>query len=584
MSRAIFLVGLLVSAIYLSGCIVPPTLCGNGVCERGETHDNCPHDCPLLGYDLAVIDMNISPEKPKVGDILEIQVTIKNLGVPTSFSGQVDIVYSNGIGQISQAIPGSPDDQLATNEIRVITFTSGRLGIEGDTTITATFRPFGEDVNWANNQKTKIVYVAPALVENRPPVIESSFPLDKIVTLSERETQLFSITASDPDGDELIITWFLNGNNVGDGNQFILNSNGLKSGEHDLNVIASDGKLSADHYWLVIIENVCTGVDDNTYISDANCWCQNGICVNNCIDCDDRNQCTLDDCTYGLCQHVSWREGQQCGPNSVCQNGVCINLCADMNCDDRNPCTIDSCNFGECQYSNQLDGTNCGMGLWCQNGACLSCDDLNWDDNNPCTIDSCDENTGIIHTNVADGTSCGTDKSCWDGICYPTGNYFPVDGTFEDGFVWMKSAGVGTCQIDNNNAFEGNYAMNCTGGDYELKNIENTVLGPWGHYYYYGLLVKPNTTYEFETKFKVINQAVSRCTYVRIGFIMYTSDWEYVVGHFTPDHYASSDWQTLSTTFTTQPNVTISRFHITIGHIYTCSSGEIIFDNMSLRG
>lgn len=49
MKKELFLIGLLAFAIALSGCIEPVptgTVCGNGICEDGETDLSCPEDCP----------------------------------------------------------------------------------------------------------------------------------------------------------------------------------------------------------------------------------------------------------------------------------------------------------------------------------------------------------------------------------------------------------------------------------------------------------------------------------------------------------------------------------------------------------
>jgi len=49
MQKTLFATALLLLAFALSGCIWPP-VCGNGICEIGESHDNCPiesgGDCP----------------------------------------------------------------------------------------------------------------------------------------------------------------------------------------------------------------------------------------------------------------------------------------------------------------------------------------------------------------------------------------------------------------------------------------------------------------------------------------------------------------------------------------------------------
>ncbi|MFH1545638.1 MAG: hypothetical protein ABIE23_06165 [archaeon] len=44
MKKEYLIVAFLVVVILISGCTQPP-VCGNGACEAGENHDNCPQDC-----------------------------------------------------------------------------------------------------------------------------------------------------------------------------------------------------------------------------------------------------------------------------------------------------------------------------------------------------------------------------------------------------------------------------------------------------------------------------------------------------------------------------------------------------------
>jgi hypothetical protein len=84
---------------------------------------------------------------------------------------------------------------------------------------------------------------------NRPPVIETTFPgpLPKIV---EGEAQDFAITASDPDGDDLIVVWYVDGN-IEAVDRFDMNfiSEQDTAGSYKVSVKVSDGEFAVTHEW-----------------------------------------------------------------------------------------------------------------------------------------------------------------------------------------------------------------------------------------------------------------------------------------------------------------------------------------------
>ena len=93
-------------------------------------------------------------------------------------------------------------------------------------------------------------------------------------------------------------------------------------------------------------------------------------------------------------------------------------------CDDKNGCTSDSCSGGVCLFSPITatcdDGNICTASDGCDGGKC-SGSAVNCDDGNPCTDDSCDPKSGCVHTNnsgvCSDNDPCTEGDSCKDGGC-----------------------------------------------------------------------------------------------------------------------------------------------------------------------
>ena len=90
---------------------------------------------------------------------------------------------------------------------------------------------------------------------NLPPVIQSSDPAANI-TIKEGETQSFSVNASDPNGDPLIIEWFLDGSHVGFGPSYNYSPDYQSFGQRTLLAIVSDGQFNVQRAWNVTVADV----------------------------------------------------------------------------------------------------------------------------------------------------------------------------------------------------------------------------------------------------------------------------------------------------------------------------------------
>ncbi|MCG2825873.1 MAG: right-handed parallel beta-helix repeat-containing protein, partial [Thermoplasmatales archaeon] len=90
---------------------------------------------------------------------------------------------------------------------------------------------------------------------NRPPVIQSYTPVTN-PTILETESQMFNITASDPDNDTITISWYLNNSLISTGSSYTFTANYTCAGIYEVKVIVSDGELSASHIWALTVTNV----------------------------------------------------------------------------------------------------------------------------------------------------------------------------------------------------------------------------------------------------------------------------------------------------------------------------------------
>ncbi len=139
-------------------------------------------------------------------------------------------------------------------------------------------------------------------------------------------------------------------------------------------------------------------------------------------ECNDLNECTIDDCVGGVCQNTSVVDGTPCADATVCngaetcQLGVCTTG-TPLNCDDGNLCTADSCDPATgCVFDpitcDDLDACtidSCAPATGCVLDP-ITCDDLD-----ACTIDSCDPATGCVFDPIV----CPAGETCVNGVCEP---------------------------------------------------------------------------------------------------------------------------------------------------------------------
>ena len=84
-------------------------------------------------------------------------------------------------------------------------------------------------------------------VFNAVPAIDSFSPEARTIAISTGQKQDFGVAASDADNDSLAIKWFLDGEEVATGSNYLFTAQ--KSGNFEVKVLVSDGKESTGRRW-----------------------------------------------------------------------------------------------------------------------------------------------------------------------------------------------------------------------------------------------------------------------------------------------------------------------------------------------
>jgi membrane carboxypeptidase/penicillin-binding protein PbpC len=153
---------------------------------------------------------------------------------------------------------GDPENTTLT-EIRW--YRNGILVPELNSTLTvpSSFTSKGEvwyfTVRPSDGKEYGDIYQSPSvLIQNSPPTINSYYPLND-PTIKLGEPQDFNITCTDPDGDTLIIKWYINGTLKEEWNGYTsVTFLPDQAGVYTITVVVSDGQKPASHDWLLTVE------------------------------------------------------------------------------------------------------------------------------------------------------------------------------------------------------------------------------------------------------------------------------------------------------------------------------------------
>lgn len=202
-------------------------------------------------------------------------------------------------------------------------------------------------------------------------------------------------------------------------------------------------------------EDLCTTFD----------LCSGGDCAGFPVDCDDANGCTSDSCdpVEGCLHaplHLAWcDDNDPCTTGDYCEMHQCIGT-GSMNCDDNNQCTLDECQKGfGCQHLS-LNGVSCDDGDeatvhdLCSGDQCVGAPDEDLDgipDEGPelvCIggeVEDCADNcAGSFNPDQADADADGVGDAC--EVC---GDYQPIDGETEPDLGLWSVYPSGSCPDDN---------------------------------------------------------------------------------------------------------------------------------------
>ena len=146
-------------------------------------------------------------------------------------------------------------------------------------------------------------------------------------------------------------------------------------------------------------DGVCEGAE-NVVNCAVDCGCTSPA------DCDDSNECTIDDCVDGACENTPVADDTPC-TGGICCGGSCdpVVCSSAADCDDSEACTIDTCYNGDtCAAYCDNVWPACGIADGCCGPACTPANDPDCD---------C----------VPDGGYCTTNEECCSGSCHPSKNY-----------------------------------------------------------------------------------------------------------------------------------------------------------------
>ena len=145
---------------------------------------------------------------------------------------------------------------------------------------------------------------------------------------------------------------------------------------------------------------VCEGTENV-----VNCAVDCGCTVP--ADCDDSNECTIDDCVGGVCENTPVADDTPC-TGGICCGGTCDDaVCSSgADCNDSEACTTDTCyNAETCDAYCDNTWPACGISDGCCGPAC--------DSGNDPDCEEC----------VPDGGYCTTNEDCCSLSCHPAKNY-----------------------------------------------------------------------------------------------------------------------------------------------------------------
>jgi hypothetical protein len=197
--------------------------------------------------DVAVLNVTVSPTETYVNQIVNINVTVKNKEtVPETFN--VTAYYDSNIIDTQSVVNLAPSSNIT------ITFSWNTSGVQkGIYTISAEAEVVPGETNTTDN-----TYINDTVtILNSPPTIDSFTPINTTPEVNEGDSLEFTHTSSDPDGDSLTVTWWLNQTDTGEtSDSYTYTSDYESAGTYNATVVVSDGLSQTSHQWTLTVTNV----------------------------------------------------------------------------------------------------------------------------------------------------------------------------------------------------------------------------------------------------------------------------------------------------------------------------------------
>ncbi len=91
---------------------------------------------------------------------------------------------------------------------------------------------------------------------NRAPVITQYNPPGNTIYTDENVSKTFMVTANDPDGNVINVSWTLDGKFVSSAFTYVYQPSYADAGNHELLVTITDGWLSAEKRWTIVVQDI----------------------------------------------------------------------------------------------------------------------------------------------------------------------------------------------------------------------------------------------------------------------------------------------------------------------------------------
>ncbi|HLD89396.1 MAG TPA: DNRLRE domain-containing protein, partial [Candidatus Nanoarchaeia archaeon] len=187
---------------------------------------------------VTVNNINRAPALDLIGNKIVLQNQTLQFAVNASDPDNDNLVYST---------LGLPQGANFDNATRTFTWTPA-FSQSGNFSVT--FSASDGNLSDLENIIINVIGV------NVAPSIDSFFPQNSTITINEGQNQTFSVTTSDLNGDNLTVSWELNGVTVATGNNFTFFSNFSSSAVNNVTAIVSDGQLNTSKLWNLLVNNV----------------------------------------------------------------------------------------------------------------------------------------------------------------------------------------------------------------------------------------------------------------------------------------------------------------------------------------